>query len=600
MNESAALQLLLIVDYIFDWARDIYRPSILRQLKSLATSKAYDEVSMTSDSDIMSVRDSKLDWDWLQPAPGFMGGPEPDQPTNQPVVHLDHASLLIPMHMPNTPTGTIRSARLINSHVIGLYITEHNVEQLLKIDGPTADPRKLVNFLTRWDELFILTGEDIDNLEEIWTGETRYTDGCSPSSQDAEFYVVMEVKTFIDGSWNIVRELTYLAISKPAFEILVDSADYTTKHQNILSVSAKARSCSRKVLNEALRCLRSGSPSQIFLMAIACTSLSLYQLPTQRRSDFMLPTEAIGVGEVKTPQLLLFLDNFRKLAVRKRPQKNMRIPARMTPKKLFDKLISGKTTRPKYELSELSFVRQSDNREMLSEDDCHEAESCERCRSSGRDIHRDQQVTRDQEVFSAYGMSLVVSLIMSKDNYDRHELCLFVVESLDCIDNGKALSVVVEDLLQRGYLYHTIRHHIPSNISCQSGHLHKHDRLWNLPLPYRPAAPQERRDFMRWLDELQGMDTTHSLSPSQRDDCWDTLQLLMQFLERGMTWKSTNDKIEHYRRKDRRLPESVGRLGRGKLFDKIVQKQDDEDAKRAKERGTLLWLPKTICAKGDQ
>jgi hypothetical protein len=52
----------LIVDYIFDWARDVYRPSILRKLKFLAIGEAYDHISQVSDSDIFSLVD-ELDFD---------------------------------------------------------------------------------------------------------------------------------------------------------------------------------------------------------------------------------------------------------------------------------------------------------------------------------------------------------------------------------------------------------------------------------------------------------------------------------------------------------------------------------------------------------
>jgi hypothetical protein len=71
MNRDDALSLLLIVDYVFDWARDVYRPSILRQLKSLAIGKAYDQVSLASDSDIFSL--GRNISNWIQPPPSAVG-----------------------------------------------------------------------------------------------------------------------------------------------------------------------------------------------------------------------------------------------------------------------------------------------------------------------------------------------------------------------------------------------------------------------------------------------------------------------------------------------------------------------------------------------
>ncbi|KAE9370947.1 hypothetical protein N431DRAFT_308368, partial [Stipitochalara longipes BDJ] len=46
-SRDGALQILLLVDYIFDWARDIYRPSILQLLKVLSKNE-FDEVGSVS------------------------------------------------------------------------------------------------------------------------------------------------------------------------------------------------------------------------------------------------------------------------------------------------------------------------------------------------------------------------------------------------------------------------------------------------------------------------------------------------------------------------------------------------------------------------
>jgi hypothetical protein len=60
MEKDISLQLLLIIDYIIDWARDIYRLSILWQLKSSATGLSYDQVSLSTDSDIFSFPRSQI------------------------------------------------------------------------------------------------------------------------------------------------------------------------------------------------------------------------------------------------------------------------------------------------------------------------------------------------------------------------------------------------------------------------------------------------------------------------------------------------------------------------------------------------------------
>src|SRR5277367_6595441 len=131
MFKNDALQLLLIVDYIFDWARDIFRPSILRQLKSLATGRPYDEVSVILDSDIGSMGDIS---EWIRGTHSIFDDFDIHSDLADTPITLDHQSMLN-LQIPNTKLGTIRSASLAESRVLGLYIEEHNVRVLLQMAG---------------------------------------------------------------------------------------------------------------------------------------------------------------------------------------------------------------------------------------------------------------------------------------------------------------------------------------------------------------------------------------------------------------------------------------------------------------------------------
>lgn len=62
-RRDGSLRLLLIIDYVFDWARDIYRPNILHDLKTLV---ARDTAGLAEDSDIFSSTDPAQQIDiWL-------------------------------------------------------------------------------------------------------------------------------------------------------------------------------------------------------------------------------------------------------------------------------------------------------------------------------------------------------------------------------------------------------------------------------------------------------------------------------------------------------------------------------------------------------
>jgi hypothetical protein len=208
------------VDYIFDWARDIYRPSILRLLKLIVTGSAFDQVSLTDDSNIISMQRNISGW--IQAPPSTVAGPDYPQDLGEPNVSpaLDHQSLL-PLPIPNTKLGTLHSAALVESRLKGLYITEQNVKRLLQLAGSEEPARQLVNFLSKSNELFLLTRDDLDDLEEDWTGRSRAADEASAPSTYSKFYVLVEMRTFMSTSWTIVREITYSAVSEAAFEIIV-------------------------------------------------------------------------------------------------------------------------------------------------------------------------------------------------------------------------------------------------------------------------------------------------------------------------------------------------------------------------------------------
>jgi len=58
-SDEGALQLLLMIDYIFDWARDVYRETIISELMSLSIS---DSRIFEYDSDILSSYDRLETW----------------------------------------------------------------------------------------------------------------------------------------------------------------------------------------------------------------------------------------------------------------------------------------------------------------------------------------------------------------------------------------------------------------------------------------------------------------------------------------------------------------------------------------------------------
>jgi hypothetical protein len=232
-------------------------------------------------------------FNWIPTASSTIAVPDFKHEFAQPFIApaLDHQSLL-PISIPNNRLGTLRSAALIESRVEGLFVTKRNVTDLLELPGGIETARKFTNFLAKCNELILFTGDDIDDLEEVWTGKRRAALGTTNPSTSSEIYVLMEAKTFMNNAWTIVRELTYVAVSKAAFDIIFTEANYKLQHQGLELVKNAARPCSKETLIHALRCL-SGSPSQHFIAAATCVYLSLYALPERKRADYLPPVESL-------------------------------------------------------------------------------------------------------------------------------------------------------------------------------------------------------------------------------------------------------------------------------------------------------------------
>jgi hypothetical protein len=615
MSKDSALQLLLIVDYIFDWARDIYRPSILRQLKSLASGEAYDQISLANDSDIMSMRRHVSDW--IQPPPSTVGS-DFDAESANPTVVLDHQNLL-PIQIPNTKLGTLRSASLVNSRVVGLYIAEHNVRTFLELAAGTPQntshsekaAREVLSFLTRWEELIVLSGDDIDKIDMTWTGKPRITDETSISSSSEEFYFLAEFATFMDTSWNIVRQLTYLAVSKTAFEILVRYADYKIKHPGIEAISQLGRPCSPEAFIESLNCLQSGSIDQVFTTALSCILVSLYSMPERKRLDYVPQTETLGFGALRRPRLPKFVQKFHKVGTRKtRPDNRIQIPKGLSwhDRSLFASSERRKRARqanrhqpdskPRLGPEDQSFIRVSEERVLVLDKEGHETALCERCRRfrfcGGRDPH--YMAPPSEHAFSAYGMSLVVASNRACRPGANYDICLFASKIPPEVSENIALPVVIMDLVQSGSVYHTIQD--PVQVAFQY-HVLLRDQLWNLPSPYRPSTTKQHSDILDWLDELCGLHLGASRNAARSGDDgvkkeesaaedWNRLQLLLHFLSEGQSYSQAN----------------LSAQAQGKSREVLYRTLDKGEEMRANaghrsSYGGPNWLPSKWSTKGD-
>ncbi|KAJ5593172.1 hypothetical protein N7537_010076 [Penicillium hordei] len=217
---DGALQLLLIVDYIFDWARDIYRPAILGELDVLATGDI-----TAPDPDVFSTMSRRIS-SWMNASTDIQGtqasfiGEPPD---------LNYLNIVC-------QEGVIRDASVIESRYLGLQITENDVDTFL-LSFPSAKEANI------WvsDVLKCLSGswrvnaETIDALESFWTVEPRPI--RENFKRDEVFYLNMAIHMFVSEMWEPIRQLTCFSITESALRVIfyrighIDVPDFTRHPQ---------------------------------------------------------------------------------------------------------------------------------------------------------------------------------------------------------------------------------------------------------------------------------------------------------------------------------------------------------------------------------
>ncbi|KAI9691720.1 MAG: hypothetical protein M1822_007792 [Bathelium mastoideum] len=215
-SKEGALRLLLIIDYIFDWARDIYRESVISQLRSLSTS---DTQSLGIDSDVLSM---------LDPFQHF--APNTDEDIDRDVERPsseDQKVIEDVLRRFDSPKGAMRYARYIQSRFMCLYLTEDNfslfVRSLKTPQHARTAARTILRFLKN---CWRVHAEALDDLERTWTGKNRESENLySPTK---EFLVMVTLTAYIAPSWEQTRELTLLAVSTNVIDALVREADQST------------------------------------------------------------------------------------------------------------------------------------------------------------------------------------------------------------------------------------------------------------------------------------------------------------------------------------------------------------------------------------
>jgi hypothetical protein len=235
---DAALQLVLIVDYIVDWARDIFRLGIMRQLMSVVDRGTQSAYTIIEDHDILSTRDYANSWFGDRPAP-TIGGAEAAEVPAGPAFDAIHSTVIeSPLEPLFKSTGDHVDIRVwdcakYEARVRGLYITGNDTAAETHLMTSGFDRFRTVHMRRCW--FFLPNAQDIKIIEQAWTGSEN--SGEVQDLSEERILVSLYVQYRTGGDGTPIRELTYIALTES-----IAQDDWELKEiieRNALEVSAE-------------------------------------------------------------------------------------------------------------------------------------------------------------------------------------------------------------------------------------------------------------------------------------------------------------------------------------------------------------------------
>lgn len=266
-THDGALQLLLLVDYLFDWARDKYREDIIGALRTVARGEIDAASTIYPDTDIFST----LPLDRIHQA---------TQVTEDDGNLSSYISAQAPFLALDSRAGVFRHATFVESRYYCLYITRGNVKTFLQ-SAPQTRVQPLCRLILGHMSQSILADTDtLDAIEEEWTGVSRSSTSSYRPQVKERFHVAMAFTTYLSIEWHQVREFSVIAIARDAWKYIARASRFKKKLK-------KPSSCNYYVKSQFIRILsylKAGSPSQILQAAMTRMACRIVASPVDSHS----------------------------------------------------------------------------------------------------------------------------------------------------------------------------------------------------------------------------------------------------------------------------------------------------------------------------
>lgn len=196
------MQLLLIVDYVVDWARDVYRDGIITSLRSLASGDNDAASTIYPDTDILSTM-------------------EAEARNDSSLVDEDQAPMQYSLRQQafmarDSNLHAVRDSLFVESRFRSVIVTRDNVRTMLHLTQRHMMHHLCRAVLKEMIDCMLLEYGAIRSMEEYWTKTNCNT--APLLKYDDKFFAVVECCYFISPTWHLVRELHVFGIAEGAWE----------------------------------------------------------------------------------------------------------------------------------------------------------------------------------------------------------------------------------------------------------------------------------------------------------------------------------------------------------------------------------------------
>ncbi|KAE8443596.1 hypothetical protein EG329_001529 [Mollisiaceae sp. DMI_Dod_QoI] len=216
-SPDGALQLLLIVDYIFDWARDIYRPSILCCLETM--NEDFDtRMSFAADTDINSTRRTcRLDT-WTEAETSADSEEFETSASDNSLLDPWKTHDLFDAHsVVDNNSRVFRHSSIIKTSFQCLYLTRDNMMSFINCLGDSCSKYKRIArtaLQALRDGPMTVSQRTLSNIEHEWTGTIRETHHTAPESK--MLCAIVHASSISSKTWELSRNLFCLAVDEGA------------------------------------------------------------------------------------------------------------------------------------------------------------------------------------------------------------------------------------------------------------------------------------------------------------------------------------------------------------------------------------------------